>query len=342
MPGPGGGSRGGGFGGGSHGGGGGPRGGGFGGGGPHGGGFGGGPRGGGFGGRPPHGGGFGGPHRPPFHHHRPYGGWWHRPYYGGGCLGSFLGILILPVIMLVIAGMVMFGTIGSCVATESNEYVVYDEATFQNFANTEYASAFGTSSAYEDNLLLVFLTNDTADGYYAIAFIGDNVKSEISNMFGDETTEFGIAVLGNINSEYYAYSLDSNIAAVIDTMSAHVERLGLDSSFNKDSDHSSMTRSQLVNKTSLSMTKATVEDALTDFTTATGIHTVVVVEDMAEVFEVHSSSSGSVISVIFALAFVALAIYLIVKAVKGRKNNDDGNNGSNGQNGEYYNSYEYK
>ena len=179
MPGPGGGSRGGGFGGGSRGG-----------------GFGGGPRGGGFGG------GFGGPHR----HHHHHGGWYHRHYYGGGgCLGGLIGALLYPIIMLIFAGVFLFSFIGTSFSNVSNGgQVIYDEAVMQEYADIQYASAFGNSSAYEDNLLLVFLTNEEADGYYTIAWIGDNVKTEISNLFGDETTAYGVAVRGNINGEYYA------------------------------------------------------------------------------------------------------------------------------------------
>ena len=314
MPGPGGGSRGGGFGGGS-------RGGGFGGGG-FGGGFGGGPH-------------FGGPH-----HHHHHGGWYHRHYYGGGgCLGGLLGMLMMPVIMLLVAGMFLFGIIGSSfTSVMDGGRVVYDEAAFQDYANAQYASAFGASSAYEDNLLLVFLTNEEADGYYSIAWIGDNVRSEISNMFGDESTEFGIVVLGNINSSYYAYSLDSNLASILETMENHISRLGLDSSFKKQSDRSSLAEPAFINNTSLTMTKDTVEDALNSFTESTGIPTVIVVEDMEEVFG-KSLTSSDLSGVVLSLGFIALAIFLIVKALKERKNG-----GSSDQNKENqtYNSYEYK
>lgn len=317
MPGPGGGSRGGGFGGGS-------RGGGFSGGGGFGGGFGGGPH-------------FGG-----YHHHHHHGGWHHRHYYGGGgCLGGLLGMLMIPVIMLLVGGMFLFMTIGSSLTTLANGgRVVYDEATFQDYANTQYASAFGASSAYEDNLLLVFLTNEESDGYYSIAWIGDNVKSEISNMFGDESTEFGFVVLGNINNQYYAYSLDSNLATIMETMEGHISRLGLESSFKKQSDHSAMTSPALINNTSLTMTKATVEDALNSFTEATGIPTVIVVEDMEDVFG-KTMTSEDLGGIILSLGFIALAIFLIVKAFKERKNGGNNNNNQSNSQNSTYNSYEY-
>lgn len=319
MPGPGGGSRGGGFGGGS-------RGGGFSGGG----GFGGGSFGGG-----PH---FGGPHRPPFHHHHHYGGWRHRHFYGGGgCLGGLVGMLMIPIIMLLVASTFLFGVIGTSFSTVANGgRVIYDEATFQNYANKQYAAAFGDSSNYEDNLLLVFLTNEACDGYYTIAWVGDNIATEINSMFGDETTEYSVAVLGNINSEYYAYSLDSNLAAVVDSMTARISRLGLESSFKKQSDRTAVASPTFINYTNLAMTESTVDDSLNAFTEATEIPIAIVVEDMEVVFG-KTVTSGDVSGIILSLGFIALAIFLIVKAFKERKNSGNSNTSSDG-----YNSYEYK
>ena len=140
MPGPGGGSRGGG--------------------GSHGGGFGGRSSGGGMhGGRPPGGGmhggmppggGYygGGPHRPP------HGGWYHRPpRRGGGCVFNLLGIIIFAIIMIFF----LFSSLSSCIVSTftgtsehtENQYVEeyygddgynsaeYDENTFQDYADEQ-------------------------------------------------------------------------------------------------------------------------------------------------------------------------------------------------------------
>ena len=257
--------------------------------------------------------------------------------------------------MLLFCGIFLFAFIGESLSNVSNGgQVVYNEATFQNYADIQYAEAFGYSSAYEDNLLLIFLTNKEADGYYTIAWIGDNVKSEISNMFGDETSKYGAAVLGNINSEYYAYSLDSNLAAVVDTMAAHIARLGLESSFRTPSDRSKIPESQLINYTTHPVSANTVEVALDAFSEQTDIPIVIVIEDMEVVFGktvLSTDWSGLIIALIMA----AVAIFLIVKAAKefgnkGKNNNNNNNNNNSGNNGNnndgngggYYNSYEYK
>lgn len=292
MPGPGGGSHGGGgsrggFGG-SHGGGG-SRGG-FG--GPHGGGS-----HGGFGG--PHGGGprggFGGPHGGPG---RMYGGFhgphYHRPHYhGGGCFGGgCLGGILMPIILI----MVVISMMHSCVANtfsrsssptdwviETDESIQYDEEAFQDYADEQYAAVFGDSTAYEDNLLIVFLTDENYYDFYYIAWVGDHIVTDINYMFGNEETELGEAIDAAVNTTSYKYSLDSNLAQVMEAMTQKITEMGLEPSFKCDEEHNQV-ESHLVNKTEISMTEETVNDALKKFTEATGIPAVIVVEDAENVF----------------------------------------------------------
>ena len=326
MAGPGGGSRGGGFGGGS-------RGGGFGGG--HGGGFGGGSRGGGFGGP----GGFHGGPRGPYHrgprfgygyYHRPrfYGGWgWGPRYYGyggGGCLGGLLGALMAPLILLLIVGVMMLGMIGSALTNVANGGIIsYSEEVFQDYANQEYYKAFGNSGANEDNILIVVLTNEEKDGYYSIAWVGDNIQDKINRKFGDETTAFGQSMIASVN-DFYAYSLDSNLAMVMNTMTEEVQSLGLPSSFKKTYSHAKSPASQLVNYTELSLTEETVNDALVSFTEATDIPVVIVVEEMETVFGKNLPMEDVIILVVLA-ALGVVAIVTIVRTVKNRDKFKDGN-----------------
>lgn len=291
MPGPGGGAHGGGGsrGGGSHGGFGGP------GGGPHG-GFGGpmggGPRGG-FGGP------MGGPHggfRDPMG--GPRGFWgprWHRGpryYGGGGCLSGIIGTIFSLVIVIAIV-ISLFGTmVGSCAArfggskTQSENYsaeLLYDEEALQDFADAQYKAEFKKSTAYEDNLLLVVLISDDYYEYSYIAWVGDHIATDINYLFGNEETELGQAMENCINSNSYKYSLDSNLAQVVESMEKEITSQGLSSSFKCEEQHVQV-ESHLTNKTKLSMTEETVNDALQQFTETTGIPMVIVVEDMDQVF----------------------------------------------------------
>ncbi len=308
MAGPGGGRSGGGFGGGSFGGG--SRGGGFsgGGGGFGGGSFGGGPRPGGFGGGPrPGPGGFGGgPHRPPHHHHHHHRPFFGGPYFrgprvgygGGGCFG---GIFTLAVVIMLV-GFVMFAVMGTkstyrdwnVVYTE--EGIVYDEATMQDYANEKYKQYFGQSTAYEDNILLVFLANQEADGYYTIAWVGDNIDYSINEMFG-EYSEYGEALSNYINTNYFGYSLDTDLAAVVTQMTGHIIDMGLESSFVSESDRSVLAESKFVNFTNFDLSGEAVQKALDVFTEGTGIPIVIVADYAENVF-----AGGEVITVVPTIA----------------------------------------
>lgn len=290
MPGPGGGSRGGGGG----------RGGSFGGGfsgGSRGGGFTAGGRGGAFGGghnRPPMGGGM--PPPPPHHHGGGfYGGGWRRPrtYYGGngGCFGGIFTVVVVGIFVL-FGVFYMFGDSAEIEYVDTN-ISNYDENVFQDFADKQYKTIFGKSTAYEDNILLVFLTEDEQFyDYYYIAWVGDHIDADISYLFGGNSSELGLAMDNNINTSSYKYSLDSNIAQVIREMQNEVEYLGLESSFTCEENHNQVA-SALYNKTTVEMTDETVNAALNEFTQATGISIAVVVEDMDHVFVTENPAANT-------------------------------------------------
>ena len=153
-------------------------------------------------------------------------------------------------------------------------------------------------------------------------------------MFGDETTTFGRVVQGSVNREYYKYSLDSNLALVMDQMGTRIENLGLSSSFRTEKENTNPPTSHLTNRSSLSMTEETVNDALTAFTEKTDIPVVIVVDTMENVFG-KTIPIGDIITVVILLVLLGVAIYLIVRAMKNRKNN--GGNGGNGNGGGNYN-----
>jgi len=239
---------------------------------------------------------------------------------------------MLPILLILMVVIIFMSTIGTSLTNIANGgYVYYDEAEFQEYANAEYQAAFGSSSAYEDNLLIVFLTNEERDGYYCIAWIGDNVRGDISNMFGDETTEFGRTVHSSINSEYYAYSLGSNLTTVMETMTAKVGGLGLASSFRTPSNHTRMAESKLINRTDLSVSSEIVDSALKEFTAETDIPVVIVVNTMEEVFG-KTLTATDIFTIIMLIGLLVLAIWMIVRTVKNNKKKDGNNNGNNNNN----------
>ena len=257
-----------------------------------------------------------------------------------------MGALIFPIILILALVVALLGVVGSSVSNVANGgSIYYDEEVFQQYADDQYAAEFSSYSNYENNLLIVFLTNDEADGYYVIAWVGDNIHGDISNMFGDETTTFGRVVQGTVNREYYAYSLDSNLASVMDKMGEWIGQLELESSFRTEKDSPNPPSSHLTNYTSLNLTHETVNDALQAFTEKTDIPTVIVVDTMENVFGKRIPTED-IITVILLLVILIVAIYSTVRTFKNRKNNGgngdssnkDGNNSSrNGGRGWQYN-----
>ena len=299
---------------------------GFGGGGFGGGGFGGGGRGFGGGGR-----GFGGPH---FHHHGPHfhGGWFFGPryrYYGGGCLGGLLGVMLMPIIFIIVAVGLLVSTFSSALAGGA---ITYNENVFQDYANEQYMTEFGAQTDSEDALMIVFLIEDEQYYDYAyIAWCGDHLNGRIREMFGSNGSAFGNAILGSaINSNSYKYSLDSGIAQVMGVMQARVEALGLENSLTCGHGAGEY-RSHLINRSNMDMTAATVNAALESFTASTGIPVAVVVEDADEVLP------RDYTSVFIALIFLGVGVFMIVKTVKARDEAKKNKNGK--ENDDNYNRY---
>lgn len=271
---------------------------------------------GGGGGRGGAGGGFGGGHHggPHMGHYRPY-----RRHYG--CFGGLFSsvIMIILAVFLLIGG--AFSYIGSSFSTIAQGGVVrYDEETFQDHADALYAAEFGSSSAYEDNLLISFLVDGDNSGYYYVAWVGDHIATDINYLLGSNDSALGRAMAGGINNSNYKYSLDSNLAQVISTVSAQITDLELDSSFTCTEEHAQVT-SHLTNRSSVALTEATVNDALTGFTEATGIPVVLVVEDMEDVFG-KSVPASAVLTAVLTVAAVILLVVLTVRMLRRRRDSN--------------------
>lgn len=251
------------------------------------------------------------------------GGWYPRPrHYFGGCLSGVASMVFMSILLITLMICLLFSNISSIARTSSNGGGVrYDEEKLQDYADGQYARAFGSSSAYEDNLLLVFLVDETYSDYYYIAWVGDHIATDINYMLGNNQTELGQAMALCINETSYKYSLDSNLAQVMETMTKEIEDLGLETSFKCSEDHAQV-RSRLRNDSELDLTEETVNTALTAFTESTGIPAVIVVEDMKDVFETAASGSNSA-TVLLAVLIVVLGVILVVKFIRRRKDDTD-------------------
>ena len=99
---------------------------------------------------------------------------------------------MIPIILVFMLGTVFFGTISqSFINVINGGSVEYDEAVIQEYGAQKYKEAFNESDNYEENILIVFLTNEECDGYYVYACVGDDLAKSTRDLFGDENTVFG-------------------------------------------------------------------------------------------------------------------------------------------------------
>ena len=248
------------------------------------------------------------------------GGGWHRPprHYGGGCgcCGGFFGLPLL-ILFFVIWMMIPSGGVEYTFSSDG-----YNEEKFQDYADSQYAAEFGSSSAYEDNLLITVLVEDEDYyNFYYIAWVGDHISSEISSLLGNNDTVLGQTMESSINASSYKYSLDSDLARTVDTMGKLIGALDLESSFTCTEDHAQV-KSHLTNRSSVDMTEDTVNSALQAFTETTGIPIVIVVEDMDEVFG-RSGSSGVNVGAIVAIAALVIGVAVIVFTIRRQRGKKD-------------------
>lgn len=226
-------------------------------------------------------------------------------------------MILLPVILLMFAVILLMSTLGSGLSSlVSGGDVLYNEEVLQDYANEQYAYEFQDSKAYEDHILLVVLTSEDHYEYNFIAWVGDHVAPQVNHLFGNNQTPLGQTMNGSI-SENYKYSLDTNLADVVRTMTDKVTALGLESSFTCGEDPQAIT-SHLTNRTDLPLTEDTVNSALTAFTEATGITMVIVVEDMEAVYG-RIMTGDAIFTLVISVALIAVAVWLIYKAVKKRR-----------------------
>ncbi len=230
-----------------------------------------------------------------------------------------MAMVLLPVILILVAALLIFSVFGSAFSTlTTGGDVVYNEEAYQDYANDMYYKEFGAAAAFEDNLLLVLLVEEDYYDYNFIAWVGDDIQTDINYMFGNESSELGRAIAGSaINGDSYKYSMGQGISQVMDTMGDKIEALGLDSSFICDEEHIGVD-SHITNYTDLTINTATVERALDEFTTKTGIPVVVVIEYQEAVFG-KTISGADIVSLIIAIALIALGVVLFVKFFKKRK-----------------------
>lgn len=252
-----------------------------------------------------------------------------------------MGMILMPLLFILIGGIALVSSVSSALTAAANGGIVeYNEEKFQDYADVCYAEEFGASTTYEDHILITVLVNtENYNEFCYIAWVGDHIATDINDMFGDNYTELGKAMNESVNSTSYKYSLDSNLAVVMEIMADKITALDLESSFKCSESHYEI-QSHLTNKSTLSLTESTVNDALAAFTEATGISAVIVVDEMETVFG-RTMPGSYVMTILICAVFVGVGVFMIVKFVQEKKRYKDNGDGYRPNNGGFNSNNRY-
>ena len=238
-------------------------------------------------------------------------------------------MIFVPIIMLIFVGMMLISSFGTAIGNvASGGQVMYEESVMQEYADDRYKEIFGATD--DSSILVVFLTNEECDGYYAIAWVGYDLKPEIYDLFGGESAPFSQMMLSTINSTYYGKSLPGDFSSTMNKLASRIESFGYDSSY-KPGKHAGYTQSRLVNYSSLDISESVVNESLEDFTERTGIPAVILVDEMEDALGKYIRRQDIILVVIF-VALLGFVVFLVVKAYREKKKYGTGGTAQNNQN----------
>ncbi|GEM_PF-5860098 len=201
----------------------------------------------------------------------------------------------------------------------SAKNVSLNEDVIEEYADKYYYEAFGSLDDTEDEILLIFLVNQTRDGYFCITWVGDHIAAAVDNAFGDEEgSTYFYAVTQNV-SDNFGKTLEDDIADVVNAMQSSVTAVS--SSYLRkgcagDKDFAPV----VFNLTDIPSSKS-LRTAMQAFTEITGIPLAVVIDEEGEVVRESEINNGLGFGGAGLLMFV-IAVWLLVDVIKSKRKFD--------------------
>lgn len=225
--------------------------------------------------------------------------------------GSTIGHhFILPIIFYILTGIMSFFFLISLVDCYGSKY---NEERFREYASACYEEEFNVEEAHEDNLLIVILTQKGYNECYYISYVGNHVKDNVCNLFGNERSEFG-KLMNFTFSSNYRNSLDTKIIEVMNVMIYQVKSNASTDSFTCDESHIKV-ESHITNKTNLEIDETKVNEALANFTEETEIPVTIVVDKDINVFR-NGISNSTIILGFITFGLAGLSVLFTIRAIK--------------------------
>ena len=216
-------------------------------------------------------------------------------------------IVVIAVLVSIMSGLMFIGPIVD--GSFFEDKIVYDEATFDNYANTSYYEVFAETPKQENNILIVLLVYEGYDGYHCISYGGDELNVVVRSTFDNK---FKSTVTNNI-PRYYETSFGKNLAHVVDTMASYIPAIKTDES------NVSSIYSKTHNRSSFEFDEKSVNQSLADFTKKTGVNIAIVVDEGEDVFGIDKGFDKGLFMVLTIAPILIGATIIVVLVVRKKR-----------------------
>ncbi|MBQ8288143.1 MAG: hypothetical protein IJX76_05155 [Clostridia bacterium] len=223
----------------------------------------------------------------------------------GGTIAGLAGILSILLILSFYIIVVGVETTADVFGVLLGDGAIYDEEILQEYADEQYAAEFAASPALEDNLLIVILVEPDCQEYHYYARVGSHVAPELAELYAHNDSAFSRAIYEAVEQGSYENSLSGDLVNLLSRMDdatweAYDDRLVIcqETSTNDD---------RLINRTDLELRVGTINRQLKKTT----FSTVLLVEDMREVYGYHIPLKELLIAITTLLAVAGIVLRVI-------------------------------
>lgn len=224
---------------------------------------------------------------------------------------DIFGIALFPFMLCIFTAIVFIVYLSPTIEMiKGDRPIKYSDQVGTYYAETNYNDIYGTSSAPQDNMVIVFFANKDCDQYYCLPMAGSNIRKDVASVFAGSESVFGKAMRGRMDLDRgYKYTLDEDLAYILGKAEEKIASLSITSSFKTTSDRGNIIESHIVNNTDIELS-GSLDAAIKSFTEETDISVTVIIDKAESVFGLKTPTSN----ILFLVAFTALSIFYIVKA----------------------------
>lgn len=226
---------------------------------------------------------------------------------------ALVGLAVCLAFITLLASYIMvvgIETTGDVLSVLIGKGAIYDEEVLSEYAEEQYAAIFAESEAIEDHLLIVVLVEPDCKEYHAYARVGAHIAPELAALFNGEDAVFYDAIDDNINAGSYENTLSADLVDTLSRMGREVNAVYDDRLYICEEEREN--RDALINRSELKLLEGTLRRKIEK----NAFSTVILVEDMRDVYGFHLPLKELLIAITTLLA--AAGIVLLVIRLFGR------------------------